>query len=447
MKLDLTSEIKLNNKYQKIYRRCQVALYLLALIFSIYFSLLILFPTQNFNFSFTMLTSNKGNALNPRLENGTLIKNGQANSDKKIYFDTSLVGNYSKVRITIDAGKKSSVADGTTVELRKSFRSFLYPEGEPIGFREGSLIKNSADHYIVSRGQLLKFKDASIMSQLGYSSETFIEADKNELRFNPSGEEITSGQDYPSSSLFRINNDYYILNDRKLDKFISEKAFLSRYDMNQAVMKDEPFFQKYPASGNILGFADGTLVAYGTGAYLVSQGRIYPIGDPEIFLNQGFNWDDVIPISGDEFSLYQKEKLFNLTSPHPQGTVFLTEENSAYYLVGDNKKHLLPSNNIASTWLKKNPVKVSLKSLDTIEKCVLGRNGQKYHCEIALDNFQSLDGQYYEYILKTKNDIKMDNLNVLYTRNKTLNNLKLTIHDLILKIKGKYGIQTSQTPQ
>lgn len=443
MKLDLTSEIKLDKENYKKYRISQAALYFLALLLAIYFSLLILFPIQNFNFSFAMLTSNKGNALNPRFTDGALIRDGKFPAKSDVYFDASLVGNYSKARVIWTPNSKSPAFPEATVELRKSYKSFLYPQGDPQGFKDGTLLKNNDNYYLISNGQLLKFKNISIVSQLGFPQEAFIAASDSDLKYNQSGGDI-SGQDYPDSSLFKINGDYYILSGQTLKKFISEKAYLSSYDSNQAIAEDGDFLNRYPLSGDMMGFSDGSLVSYGVGAYIVSNGKIYPIGDPETFLNQGFNWEDIIPISGDEFSLYQQQKLFNLTSPHPDGTIFLTSETSQYYIIKDNQKHELPSAAIAKTWLKKSPIGVSVRSLDTIETCRPQKNGSDYSCEIPLISFQNLNGNYYEFKTNFSSGAKIDNLNVRYIRNMTLANLKLTLHDLILRIKGRYGIQTQQ---
>lgn len=447
MRFDLTGEIKLSENNYRHYQIWRLVLYFLALLVAVYFSLLILFPVQNFNFSFSMLTSNKGNVLNPRFSPGALIKDGIFPAGKNVYFDTSLVGNYSKARVTITPNAKSAGGSQASVQVRKSFQAFFYPQGDPIGFKDGTLVKNNGNYYIVSNGKLLRFENSAVVSSLGFPADAFVSANDSDLKYNPPGDDIASTDIYPDATLFKINNDYYILENQTLKKFISEKAFLSSYNQNQAISKDEAILQKYPVSPDIIGFSDGSLVSYGVGAYIISGGKIYPIGDPEIFVDQGFSWNDIIPISGDEFSLYQQDKLFSLTSPHPDGTILMTAEDSSYYLVQSGQKLPLPSAVIAKTWLKKSPIIVTLKSLDTIGKCNLQKSGSDYFCEISLGNLQNLSGNYYEFKMNSGSNIKIDNLNVLYIRNMTLSNLKLTVRDIILKIKGRYGIQQTSSQQ
>ena len=50
---------------------------------------------------------------------------------------------------------------------------------------------------------------------------------------------MTKDDTYPDSSLFKINDDYYILENSHLRKFSSIKAFLSQYDLRQVIEKKE----------------------------------------------------------------------------------------------------------------------------------------------------------------------------------------------------------------
>jgi hypothetical protein len=447
--LDLTKEIKLDKKNYRVYRRWQAFFYASCFSFALYVAYFIFFPTQTFNFSFVMLTSNKGNALNPRDAKGTLILDGKFSAEQKNYFDASLVGSFSKVKLSFTPKSNALSPENSHLDLRKSYRAFLFPEGQPIGFKDGTLLENNNAFYLISDGKLRKFSSPAIITALGFPENAFIAASDTDLKYNSLDEEITDTKSYPTDSLFKINETYYHLDSNgMLEKFISAGAFHSQYDEHLAISKPTDFLGNYPLTENPIGFADGSLVSYGLSAYIVSKNKIYPIGDPDIFLNQGYDWGDIITISGDEFSLYEKEKLFTLTSIHPDGTIFFTPDTRRWYRIENGQKQELPSENIANSWLKKKPITVLAKSLEVLGGCDLKKEFfGNYSCFIPLDDTKDTAGKYYEFTFVPKNNLAIDNLNLLYEKNMTMQNLKLSVRNMILKIKARYGIQSAQPPQ
>lgn len=445
--LDLTREIKLDERSYRRYRRLQAIFYVFCFASSLFVAYLILFPTQVFNFSFRMLTSNKGNALNPRNGAGTLILDGGFPAEQKSYFDASLVGSFSKIKLSFTPGKSSASPENSHIDLRKSYRAFLYPAGAPLGFKNGTLLSNKNNFYLISDGKLKKFASQAVFEKLGFSKAALVAIeDEADLNYNLPGEEIIDPNSYPADSLFEVTGDYYRLNSAgALEKFTSEKAFLSQYAKNLAISKNSDFIESHPLAEKPLGFADGSLVSYGSSAYIVSKDRIYPIGDPEIFIAQGYAWDDIITISGDEFSLYEKMKLFTLTSVHPDGTIFFAPDSHEWYKVENGQKHLLPSEKIANSYLRKKPIEVLRSSLEFLGSCDLQKEFfGDYACFILLNDTDDSAGKYYEFTLDAKNDLRIDNLNLRYEKNMTMPNLKLAVRSMILKIKARYGIETAQ---
>jgi hypothetical protein len=444
MFFDLTKEIKLDKKSYLHYRYLQIIFYVICLLASLYIIYLILFPTQEFNFSFISL--NKGNVINPRNEKGILITDGRFSAKQDAYFDASLVGSFSEIKLNFTPKKQSATPENSRIDLRKSYRAFLYPEGLPIGFKNGTLLKKGDDFFLVSEGKLRKFASLEIAETLGFSSASFFELNSNaDLKYNPLGEEIIDTKNYPIDSIFKIKGDYYILSQGKtLEKFISEKAFLGQYDKNLAISKNADFLNDYSKAERPLGFADGTLVSYGLSVFVTSKNKLHPIGDPDIFLNQGYNWNDIIAIDGNEFSIYEKEKLFNLASAHPDGTVFFTPDTNKWYRIENKQKHELPSKKIADSWLKKNPVIVPASSLQILGSCNLEKKlFGNYSCSIPLNDNEETAGRYYEFTFVTKNDLVINNLNLLYEKDITTQNLKLALRNMIFKIKTRYGIQSA----
>lgn len=440
--LDLTKEINLDNKSYSLYRKLQLALYLLAFIFAAYFSYLILFPRKIYTFSFLNPQSKDNNLSVPHLSDGA-ASSGKISESDNLIFSTVLPNEYSTVKVDLTLNGNSAPAN-ISLSVRKAYQAFLYKEGDPIGFKDGALLKNNGKYFIVSNGNLRKFSDLKIASEMGYPVENFREASDDELKYNLLGANINRGDSFPDATLFKIGDHYYILEDQKLARFSSEGAFLSQYETEQIIEKSEDFLKNYAPSDKILGYADGALVSSGLSAYIISSGKIYPIDNAETFLNKGFAWEDVIQASEDEISLYEKTRLFNIKDPHPDGTVFKTKEDSKYYMVKDEKKHLLPGGVIAESWLKKSPVSVSRVSLETKLECEFSKNSffsGGYSCLIPLDDFKNLAGSDYEYNLTSGDKLSINSITVDYEKNINSNNLKISLLGIFNKIKLNYGIQ------
>lgn len=440
MKLDFTQELNIDSKSYKIYQYLRIILYLMALAGAIYLFVLVAFPIRDFTFSFSSPTSSKNNIDDPRNDKNETRTDGKIKKGEKLLFNTSLVGNYSKVQIKLSA-KKADKLSSAEVEVRKSHRVFFYPEGTPLGFKEGSLLKTDNNFYLISEGRKRKFSSSGLLRSLGFPLDAFEEVPESDLEYNESGEDITDREKYPDGSLFKIDNDYYLLTNQKLAKFITPNAYQTQYNPNQAISKSADFLEQYPLDENNLGFSDGTLISYGESAFVISEGAVFPIDSADTYVNKGWSWDDLIPVSGDELAFYRKEKLFNINDVHPTGTVLLTENNQWYY-IKDKEKHLLPSSLIAKSWLKRTPVAVSSLSFTTANICSLkpARSlDNTYTCSISSEEFKNLIGNDYQFYLSPSQDIKLSSANVVFEKAITWENLKLMIKELIIKISANYA--------
>lgn len=440
MLFDLTPEITLDKENQKKYLYARVILYVSAFVFAFFAAFTIIFPTRYFSFSFLNPNSKSNTIVNPRDETGNSPDRGKIMANNKFIFDATLLGNFSEAKIIFRLNKKSSEIDGEKISIRKSFQAFLYPEGSPFGFRDGTLLKNLGNYYLVSNGQLRKFKDKNTLSLLGFSTESFQEVSIEDLNYNAQGNNISDTSTYPSNSLFKINNDFYILSDTKLTKFISDKAYLSQYYAEQAIPKTADFLQKYPQDENQIGFADGSLIAYGESAYAVSGNESFPIDSIETFEAMGYKWEDLITVGGDEISFYTKDELLDLSGAHPDGTIFLASDGKKY--ITENKtRHFLPTEKIASSWSKINSIEVSDESISIFSECDFRKKylfSRNYSCIASIDNLQNLLGKDYEFNVIFNSDIKVDSAEIQFKKSYTVANFKRFIANVIKNIKNSY---------
>jgi hypothetical protein len=442
---DFTKKISLDEKNSRLYGKLKIVFYFFVFLSVIFLAYLILFPSRIYFFSFK--DSKNNSLMEPRFQDWSQFKNGQLESDKKLFFSTVPLGDFSLVKVNIKLSNAlKNFVPAADLSLKKSYEAFLYEEGAPLGFKDGTLLKNKSDYFLVSGGKLRKFESAAILSALEYSDKNFREVSSEELAFNSPGENIREAA-YPDYSLFKVNDEYYILDGGQLKKFSSENSFLSHYYSGQAVEKNEEFLNNYSLSEDSVGFSDGSLVSRGESAYVISSGKFFPIDDVLTFINKGYRWEDVKEAGEDEMMLYKKSQLFTIDSLHPNGTVFKTLEDSKYYLVENRTKRLLPGENIAASWLsRKSPIAASEKGSETSASCVPRKRKlsfRSYFCEIPLEKFSEITDLGYEFQLSSGENISVESIKVNFIKSLNWKNFQSALFNIVNKIKLNYAAKTA----
>ncbi|MFZ5982436.1 MAG: hypothetical protein ACOYS2_02620 [Patescibacteria group bacterium] len=432
----------LNCHEKKIYLWLRSVLFGGAFLGALFLGLRIVFPTQYFDFNFARPEAAKNTLTEARNKEGSFVEKGKIGAGQETFFDAGALGFFSKAKVELFLDDELKNIPQGEIGLRKSFQAFLYSEGQKVGFPDGQLLKDGKDLFFVSEGKLRKFQSLEIATEMGFEAKNFQAVSGEDLKFNPPGENISNPQAYPEGALFKKGADYYILRNGQLKRFLSPGAFFSYFEESQAVSW-EKIRNLYPETEEKEGFASGSLLAYGTSAFLVSDGLILPIGDAIIFESKGFNWDDLIKVGGDEISFYEKGRLFELDSPHPERTVFVAREDSEYFLIKNHQKHLLPTPNIAKSWIRKTPVSVSKESLEKESRCSLSLETsffgkKKLVCEMGAEKFNTVLGTDFEFALLLDKEAKFSSSRVILEKNKNLANLETFFLEILGRIKNHY---------
>lgn len=320
-----SDNLKLDSIWEKRYRIARFFVYLIFAMGFIFAAYLVLFPSANFSFSFLNPDSAKNTIVEPRNENGNLIKNGKVKKEADFIFDTNPLGNFSEAEIEITLEKESEKIEEGIISTRKSFRSFFYPEGEEI-------------------------------------------------------------------------ND---LNNVSFAKLLSTKESV----------------------------------------YLASGSKIWPIADSVTFESMRWSWNDVIPSNSEEIGSYEKQKLFTLKSPHPDGTVFSDKETGEYYLIENGEKRLVKNQANLISLLKTNPVIAEEKGLTVISSCKIESSWKflrKYKCLVPIREMQNFLGNDYEFRANFGQDVDIRNLKVTFKKSFDFENLKSSIATLKNRFKANY---------
>lgn len=442
---NLTPEIELSSRAQKIYVALRITVFVLFAIGAAAIFLAVFFPVRNFNFSFRAAGALKNTVISPRNNDAQPLEKGLLAKNSALRFDTPLAGDFSKVNAVFSLEKNAPPLQNGTLSIRKSFQSFFYPEGAPMSFKEGSLVKHAGDYFIVSGEKFRKFAFTELLRAMGYNLNAFSEITAEEMRLNESGEKIEISSKYPASTLFKINNDYYQIAGNTLYKFVSEKAYLTKYDAAQAIEKTEDFLKDFTLAENFFGFADGTLVSFGASVYITSQDKMLPFADAPTFQALGYSWDDVLPIDSAEASVYKKGAVFDLAVPHPDGTIFFDPQEEKYFSIHERKKRELRGPTIQKSYLlRRAPILASAAGLEIQPTCHLEKKlsfSEKYGCQISLEDLQTLFGNDYQFALVADEEIRLKEIGITFQQNITWSNLRLALAEIKNKILLRYGIQ------
>ncbi|EKE16369.1 MAG: hypothetical protein ACD_11C00018G0005 [uncultured bacterium] len=438
---EFTKEIQLEKSLRKIYIFSRFFVFIIFLTTGIFVAYKILFPEKSFNFSFQNINSSKNSINEMKMSNGNLYENGKIPEGKNLFFNAAATGIYSTASINFVPSENFNDSIIGEISIKKSYASFFYPDRNDLGFKNGTLLKNNVDLFIVSNDKLRKFSSPDLAYKMGFKKEAFLEVSLEDLKYNATDALIVSETTYPNNSIFRIADIYYQLQDSNLRQFVSENAYLTQYSIEQAIDKDPSFINNFTVSEDMLGFNDGTLIAAGESAYIASDGFINPIDNPATFEGMGYIWSDILQANSEEIGMYQKAKLFTIRGAHPSGTIFKNSETNEYYYIQGKTKRKIKSESILKTYLRNNPVLIENKSLIAENTCKIKKASflaRNYGCETSLDNIKNFKGNSYLFSINFEKPTEIASLDAHFNQNINLTNLKLSLLSLRNNIARNY---------
>lgn len=434
MKFDLTKNVALDAPWQKRYFFARLFLLAAFIAAGIYFSYCIFFPIQDYFINLANLNA-KGNTL--------AVDNSQS---EKIIFNAYSPEKFSDTKIRVSSRKESSDVSGNIVMIRKTYQAFACPTAPaPASFPESSLEKNSGQYYIVSSGKLRRFQSPAIAEALGYQKDAFEEAAAGEVSFSEKGSDITDAKNFPDGTLFLVEGTYYQMKNQTLIPFVSEKAYLSHYETSQALEKGPDFLKNYTPNEEVIGFADGSLLSFDNGVFVIVSGKVVPFNNPITFLSFGYKWEDVLPVNEEEIGLYERDKIFSFDRPHPDGTVFFAIDSGKYYLVSGGQRYEIKGANILKSYLKKSPIEVQEKSLDFQNYCQLKKIWwplRSYQCAASVKSLEEIPGNNYQFEMQKSPEISLAQTKVEFFRNLNWGNMRDVLSEIKHKFLVNYGYAT-----
>lgn len=439
--INLSQKVMLQSKWKKIYIISRIFLYLIFLLAAFFVAYKILFPEISLDYSFNNTNSLKNTLVSARTNSQNPPKNGLVKSGETLTFDANPMGNFEDAKFSVVLDKSSKNPEGMTVKIRKSYAAFFYPEGSPIGFPDGSLLSIDGNYYVVSNGKTREFVSGSALDQLGYSRSSFLRASQDDLKSNPAGEPVLDAKSYPDGTLIVIGNQYYQFKSQQLIPFISDKAFLSRYEPTQAIPKNEDFLTDKVVSENFIGFADGTLASSDQSVFILSRGNSYPIADSATFVAMGFDWNNVSPLTPGEINAYKRQKQFTINQPHPDGTLFYDKKENRYFVIDGGQKHPVENQLVIKMYAKTQPIVADSQGLEKTISCNPTKAPltlRTFTCQLNLSQINEISGNDYQFDTSFGSDVKLQAANVVFFTQFNQSNVMTSLSLIKNRLQNNY---------
>lgn len=245
MKLDLSKEATLDEKNWKVYAKLRLVLLILAIIFAVYAVFRTVFPSEYFSFSFLSISSLKNTITEMKTANGSFPEKGNISTNQAIVFYASPFSlNHSEAVVSITLDKKSASFQNGKIEARKSYKAFLYPEGEKLGvpgkptvsdLRDGTIVTYGPSAYIISGEEVLPIDSEQTFSALGLNWADAVAAGADKISLYKKGKLVTMSSAHSNGTILATteNNKLFLIKDGK-------KYPLSSLEIAKQWSNDEP---------------------------------------------------------------------------------------------------------------------------------------------------------------------------------------------------------------
>lgn len=344
-----------------------------------------IFPSQSFTFLFENPDTGKSTLEEPHSQDEKSLKKGRITKSDLLRTYAGTVGSFSSVHVEL-ALERDSVKPSQEIEisLRKSYRSFFAPEGEPVST-------------------------------------------------------------LPKERGFLTDKAAYFFSDGKLFPFLSDRAALSWFPKEKILPASEDLFKLFPPQENPEGFRPGTLLSDAEGVYAIGGDRkAHPIGNTAIFESLGFNWNNVVPVDEEELSFHKRGKIFLFDAAQPDGTLFSDPTTGRTFVVENRAKRSIENKDVLDQLTRiSKPTIVSESALENPVSCGLVKRTLSfrptYACDIPIAALRNVPGGSFEIALSVPEAIHAAVLTATFKTEPDRENLSLFLRQVRERFDAVYG--------
>ncbi|MFA6522151.1 MAG: hypothetical protein WCT24_00985 [Patescibacteria group bacterium] len=195
---------------------------------------------------------------------------------------------------------KSRFNENLLIEVPRSALA-NYPDGRPIDFPNYSLLNDeSGNIYLLVDDTLRRIDSMETFRAIGFQTDELIDIENIDLGNFEMGQDITATTMYPQGALMKLTTNgalFYI--EDGLRHAVVDPAIVKTNFKNYAIVKVDPAVVEQYKEGKPIVFSDGYLVKATDSpvVYIVSEGKLRPILDEQVFGSYGWSFADVIDVS------------------------------------------------------------------------------------------------------------------------------------------------------
>lgn len=289
-------------------------------------------------FVLTLLIAAGAEAANSNpFPTGTLVK---AKNDNKIYL--------------IEGGYKRHIPSPMIFESRFNWENVIltsveevasYPDGEVLGFKDGTLIKDKNSAYVIENGLARPIASAAIFDSLGYKWSNVLPASEYELGLHPKGELVIRTDIHPNGSLVSSGGPVYLIEGGKKRYIPSPGIFSAQFKGKDILSASKQEVDSYPLGDHVI-FPEGYLVADDDKVYLIWGGERRPIGGPVIFESYGFRWGMVKKATPFELGFHAVGAVITSPKMYYSGTLVRSSSAQEVYMLENGLARHITSPNV-----------------------------------------------------------------------------------------------------
>lgn len=362
------------------FRIFQFALFFLFLVIGTTAGFFLLFPSRTHSFDFRHPDSSK-NTLETVLPDD--ISGGKIPADRILRSYAGTVGDFSSVRFEMTLEPDSDLPENAEVTVRRSYRSFFLPDGEP-------------------------------------------------------------ANSHPEDRVLAIDGMPYLFSEETILPFISDAAALSWTPKEQVLPASDEILSVFPPNDGYAGFRPGSLLSDAQGVYAVDSDGLHPVGSVDVFEVLGFHWDDVIRVSEEELGVTERRKMLTEASGQPDGTLFHDRSENTYFLIEDGTRRAVTDTEYRDDLLVvTTPIEADGAALGKGVTCTAVLTfpsfRRRYACEMPLDELTAFPGNSFEFSLAPEEDITPASIAVTFRTRPDRENLSLFLRKLKERFVTVYG--------
>lgn len=263
--------------------------------------------------------------------NGAIIK---SNASPKVYY--------------LENFTKRPIESPQMLESRFDWRGLIVtsqeaideiPNATALTFRDGSLLSNRGNVFIISDGLKRPIVSPEAFLRLGFKWSSVKPVSDAEIDLHPLGERVTTSSTYPDGVVFkRPGGDTYLVDDGKQRYIPSPLIFESMFRWEDVVDFSStvagPTYFVSP-KGDVY-YPNGLLIAGDGKVWIMENNEKLPIASPEIFESLGMSWGMVREATPFEMSIIPTK----FTSGHigknvkfyPDGTLVKADDSPQVYV-------------------------------------------------------------------------------------------------------------------